>query len=183
MKRFAYLLVVGGFLAGAYATALDARDVNWALFAIAAAAAIAGVVIAKRADASKARSRSVLTANRRQLGESIDNVVRDLGRAADGTPLHGPELRAWIDDTLRPDLRRFAEARESMVHLFGLQAYADIMSCFAAGERYIHRVWSASADGYDEEAAAYLARAAAQFRDAQSRLEAAAQGADSASAM
>ena len=183
MKRFAYLLVVGGFLAGAYATALDARDVYWPMFAIAAAAAIAGVVIAKRADASKARSRSVLTANRQQLGESIGNVVRDLGTAADGTPLRGQELRTWIDDTLRPDLRRFAEARESMVHLFGLQAYADIMSCFAAGERYVNRVWSASADGYDEEAAAYLARAAAQFRDAQLLLEAAAQGADSASAM
>ncbi|MGA8205591.1 MAG: hypothetical protein WB812_13815, partial [Woeseiaceae bacterium] len=95
MKRFAYLLVVAGFLAGAYATALDARDVNWPLFAIAAGAAIAGVIIAKRADASKARSRSVLTANRQQLGESIGNVARDLGTAADGTALHGPDLRAW----------------------------------------------------------------------------------------
>ena len=40
----------------------------------------------------------------------------------------------------------------SMVHLFGLQTYADIMSEFAAGERYINRVWSASADEYDNEA-------------------------------
>ena len=84
------------------------------------------------------------------------------------------ELREAMDLRLRNDLRRFADARESMVHLFGLQTYADIMSSFAAGERYINRVWSASADGYDEEAATYLEKAAAQFADARAQLSAAA---------
>ena len=86
----------------------------------------------------------------------------------------GASLREAIDLRLRNDLRRFADARESMVHLFGLQTYADIMSSFAAGERYINRVWSSSADGYDDEAATYLEKAAAQFADAQSQLLAAA---------
>jgi hypothetical protein len=63
-----------------------------------------------------------------------------------------------------------------MVHLFGLQAYADIMSSFAAGERYINRVWSASADGYDEEAETYLGKAVQQFVDAQQQLQQATQG-------
>jgi hypothetical protein len=75
---------------------------------------------------------------------------------------------------LRPDLIRFVDARESMVHLFGLQAYADIMSHFAAGERYINRVWSSSADGYDVEAARYLGKAEEQFADAQKQLNEAA---------
>jgi hypothetical protein len=61
-----------------------------------------------------------------------------------------------------------------MVHLFGLQTYADIMSHFAAGERYINRVWSASADGYDEEAESYLVKASEQFAIAQDQLLAAA---------
>jgi hypothetical protein len=61
-----------------------------------------------------------------------------------------------------------------MVHLFGLQTYADIMSNFATGERYINRVWTASADGYDGEAEQYLGKAAEQFRNAQSQLAAAA---------
>jgi hypothetical protein len=60
-----------------------------------------------------------------------------------------------------------------MVHLFGLQTYADIMSNFATGERYINRVWSASADGYKSEADSYLSRAAEQFRNAQAQLGAA----------
>jgi hypothetical protein len=87
--------------------------------------------------------------------------------------LRGAALRDRIDTGLRPDLIRFADARESMVHLFGLQTYADIMTHFAAGERYINRVWSASADGYDEEAARYLGRAEEQFADAQRQLNAA----------
>jgi len=173
MKNLAYLLLVAGFLFGAYATAVDVENVNWSIFAIAAVAAIAGVVIAKRLDSAKARSGDVLESNRNELNNSIGNIVRDLGEMTDGETARGGALRDLIDEKLRPDLRRFADARESMVHLYGLQTYADIMSEFAAGERYINRVWTSSADGYDVEAQSYLARAAQQFRDAQSQLRAA----------
>jgi len=171
MKNIAYFLLAAGFLLGAYATALDVQAVNWNLFAVAAVAAIVGVVIAKRQDRAAARSGSVLETNRNELNESISNIVRDLGAMTDGTAKSGDQLRDWIDDELRPDLRRFVDARGSMVHLFGLQTYADIMSEFAAGERYINRVWSSSADGYDDEAETYLGRAAEQFRSAQTQLE------------
>ena len=71
-------------------------------------------------------------------------------------------------------MRRFADARESLVHLFSLQTYADIMSEFAAGERYVNRVWSASTDGYEDEARDYLEKAALQFREAGRQLDSAA---------
>ena len=174
MKKIAYVLLCGGFLAGAYATALNTVAVDWTLFAIAAAAAVAGVVLAKRADRAHAKSDTVLETNRNELNESLGNIVRDLQQMSAGTPLSGDALRDWIDATLRPDLRRFADARESMVHLYGLQTYADIMSEFAAGERYINRVWTSSADGYDGEADTYLRRAAAQFDHARQQLAAAA---------
>ena len=174
MKKLAYLMLIGGFLFGAYATALDVENVDWTIFAIAAVAAIAGVIIAKREDSATARSESVLESNRNELNESINNIVRDLNEMTNGETLQGIELRNLIDEKLRPDLRRFAEARESMVHLYGLQTYADIMSEFAAGERYINRVWTSSADGYDGEAEKYIARAAEQFRDAQQQLASAA---------
>ncbi len=45
-----------------------------------------------------------------------------------------------IDTLFRDDLINFVDARDSMKHLFGIQAFADIMSSFAAGERYINRV-------------------------------------------
>ena len=172
MKNVGYLLLAAGFIVAAYGTALDVQNVDWTLFGIAALAAIAGVVLFKLHEQALAQSDEVLEGNRSELRESINNIVQDLHELT-MQDLRGEPLRARIDDKLRPDLRRFADARESMVHLFGLQAYADIMSDFAAGERYINRVWSASADGYDGEAAAYVRKAAEQFADAQKLLGAA----------
>ncbi len=174
MKKIAYLLLITGFLYGTYVAALDENTVDWMLFAIGAAAAIAGVIIARRADAAEARSGERLEANRKELFESIANIVRDLDTMTAGEKTTGEALLHEIDDTLRNDLRRFADARDSMVHLFGLQTYADIMSEFAAGERYINRVWSSAADGYNDEAHRYLERAAEQFRHAEKQLAAAA---------
>ena len=174
MNRIGFFLLAGGFLGGAYATALDVQNVNWQLFVVAALAAVVGLVLIKRAAAAHALSDSVLELNRNELRDSIENVVRDLGEIVEDRKARGSALRDAIDLRLRNDLRRFAAARESMVHLFGMQTYADIMSSFAAGERYINRVWSASADGYDEEAENYLVKAAEQFADAQAQLFAAA---------
>ena len=176
MKNIGFLLLAAGFLGGAYATALDIQNVNWQLFVISAVAAVAGLIPIKRQASAHARSDSVLELNRGELRESIHNIVTDLNELTNGETLHGDALRDRIDLHLREDLRRFADARESMVHLFGLQVYADIMSSFAAGERYINRVWSASADGYDEEAETYLGKAVQQFVDAQQQLHQAAQG-------
>lgn len=174
MKNVAYALLAAGFLGGAYVTALDIENVDWLWFGVAAIAAIAGVVLAKRADKALATSGEMLKNNRSKLNESLDNIVRELKSLTDGPEKKGEAMRDWIDDTLRPDLRRFAEARQSMVHLYGMQVYADIMSEFAAGERYLNRVWSMTADGYDEQASVYLERAIAQFEDAQRALAAAA---------
>ena len=174
MKNLGYFLVAAGFLAGAFATSLDVQNVDWTLFGTAAAAGLLGLVLYKRQVGALARSESVLETNRVELRESIANVVEDLREINSGELTRGAVLRDRIDLKLREDLRRFADARQSMVHLFGLQTYADIMSNFATGERYINRVWSASADGYDEEADAYLKKAAEQFDAAKQQLLAAA---------
>ena len=170
MKNLGYVLVALGFLGGAFATSLDVENVNWTIFIAMAAAAVIGLVIYKTQVGALARSETVLETNRAELRESIANIVDDLADINSGGLTRGAVLRDRIDLKLREDLRRFADARQSMVHLFGLQTYADIMSNFAAGERYINRVWSASADGYDEEAEAYLKRAADQFDEAKQQL-------------
>ena len=170
MKNLGYFLVVAGFLGGAFITSLDVQNVDWIFFSVTAAAGMLGLIIYKQQVGALARSESVLETNRVELRESIANVVEDLRSLNEGELTRGAVLRDRIDLKLREDLRRFADARESMVHLFGLQAYADIMSNFAAGERYINRVWSASADGYDEEADTYLKKAAEQFDEAKKQL-------------
>ena len=171
MKQIGSLLLAAGFLIAAYSTALDTVSTNWTLFVPAAIAGIAGVFLIKRHSRGEARSEHVLTANRAELNDSLANIVTNLEQLDEaGTSISTDDLRSEIDDRLREDLRRFADARESLIHLFGLQAYANVMSDFAAGERYINRVWSASADGYDGEARTYLGKAAAQFRAARQQL-------------
>ncbi len=170
MKNFGYLLVALGFLGGAFATSLDVQNVNWMMFGVMAVAAIIGLGLYKSQLNAHARSETVLENNRVELRESIANIVVVLKELNDDGLTKGAVLRDRIDLKLREDLRRFADARQSMVHLFGLQTYADIMSNFAAGERYINRVWSASADGYDEEAETYLKKAAGQFDEAKRQL-------------
>lgn len=175
MKQLGYMMLAAGFVLAAFSTALHVQLTDWKLFVPAALVAAAGVLLVKRASRGAARSASVLKSNRIELTESLANIVRVLDELEAAGRESSLDLKQQIDDRLRDDLRRFADARESLVHLFGIQTYASIMSEFAAGERYINRVWSASADGYDGEAADYIARAAHQFRDAQSRLRAAGQ--------
>ncbi len=75
-------------------------------------------------------------------------------------------MRHRIDELFSDDLTTFVEARESLTHIYSLQVYADVMSHFASGERYLNRVWSASADGYVDEITAYLDKAQTQFTEA-----------------
>ena len=172
MKSLGYLLLLGGFLMGAYSTALDIRSTNWLMFVPSAVAALLGLILLKREAAGEARSEEVLAANRNELSDSIGRIVESLGGVIERQEqILTDDLRDEIDTGLRDDLRRFAEARESMIHLFGIQTYADIMSEFAAGERNVNRVWSASADGYRGEAHTYLGRALSRFNDAKRLLD------------
>ena len=90
--------------------------------------------------------------------------LEQMNAGKDELPVY--EARFEIDKKFRDDLTNFADARESMIHVFGIQNYADVMSGFAAGERYLNRVWSASTDGYVDEVRQYLGRALDQFHEA-----------------
>ncbi len=171
MKILGYLFLTAGFLAGAYSTVLNVETTNWTLFAPAAIAAAVGVFLLKKEASGEATSESVLTTNRAELTESLGNLVKNLeALVIEQDTISTDALRGVLDERLREDLRRFADARHSLVHLFSLQVYADIMSDFAAGERYVNRVWSCSADGYEAEARTYLRKAAEQFRSASNQL-------------
>ncbi len=86
------------------------------------------------------------------------------------TSINTYDIRHHLDRSLPEHLNAFAEARETIVHKYGLQNYARIMNHFAAGERYLNRVWSASADGYIDEVNTYLEMASAQFAAVRERL-------------
>lgn len=171
MKTLGLLMVAAAFLAGAYLSSLDAREVNWAWLLPVLLIGAAGMLMRRRALHREARSDDRISGNLTTLRDSLRNIVAELETLDDAKAELPPhQARFEIDRRFRADLNRFAEARESMSHVFGLQAYADVMSAFAAGERYVNRVWSASADGYVDEVRDYLGRARAQFGEAEAAL-------------
>ena len=112
-----------------------------------------------------------IASNLTAIEESLQNVVRivsDLDASQD--EIHTYDMRHKIDELLLDDLDRFVTSRDSITHAYGLQAYADVMSHFAGGERYLNRVWSASADGYIDEVRAYLTRSHEQFEIARGKI-------------
>lgn len=168
MKTLAIILIASSFLAGAFLSVLDPLKVNWALFVPVLLVGAAGLVMHLRARHKLASSDVMLSGNMGTLETSLRRIVANLETLqARGADLPTYEARFEIDRLFRHDLNAFAEARESMVHVFGMQNYADVMSNFAAGERYINRVWSASTDGYVDEVTTYLDKATLQFREAE----------------
>ncbi len=157
MKIFALIMVMATFLAGAFLSVLDPRLVVWYFMIPVLVTGVVFLVIYRRAQQKETRAGDRLAGNMEILNKSLANILaylEELCGRGDDLPVY--DARFEIDRLFRDDLNNFAEARKSMIHVFGIQNYADVMSNFAAGERYINRVWSASADGYDEEANAYL---------------------------
>jgi hypothetical protein len=167
MKTIALILVFGAFLAGAFISVIDPREVNWYWLAPVLMIGIIGLSLARKVHHEEAHAGHKLAGNMDLLGKSLDNILARLELINDSKEeLPTYEARFEIDRLFREELNTFAEARESMIHVFGMQNYADVMSNFAAGERYINRVWSASTDGYVDEVNLYLGRALDQFREA-----------------
>lgn len=175
MQKIPFLVVIIAFLGGAFLTSINPGSVDWPPFFVVIGAGAVGVFLYKRREALAAKDDTLLKANRAGLEESLDNILRnlaDLDGRKDKIPTY--DMRFEIDKLFREDLSRFAEARESMKHIFGLKEYADIMSSFAAGERYINRVWSASTDGYVDEVLMYVEKAHLQFQHAKEEFQKAA---------
>ena len=166
MKIFALTLVFAAFLSGSFVSVLDPRLVDWYFLVPILAAGLLGLWMYRKAEHAETRSGDHLAGNISTLEASLKNILENLEALhARGDDLPVYEARFEIDRLFREDLNNFAEARESMIHVFGIQNYADVMSNFAAGERYINRVWSASTDGYVDEVRTYIKRARDQFTE------------------
>lgn len=170
-KRIGYVLIGIGFLAGSWFGVADVEGVSWWGAVPSLLVGLAGVAIVQlqhRADRSGSdtvrASLELIEASLRRICGNIAELDRDKAR------IDVYEIHARIDALFMADLDTFVDNRERISHAYGLQAYADVMSAFATGERYLNRCWSASTDGYVDEVAAYLTRAHTQFDEALSLL-------------
>ena len=171
MKTIGYLVISFSFLAGALIAVLDEQLVQWNYFIIAIVLGIVGISLVRTHKKRVTQTEDKLTLNIKNIETSLGRIVDNIKKLnAEKESVQLVDMHHRIDQFLPEDLSTFADARESISHLYGLQAYTDVMSDFAAGERYINRVWSASADGYVDEVLVYLEKAQTQFSEAYQKL-------------
>lgn len=172
MRNLGLLLITVGCLLACLVATTHKDVIPLGMFLGALSLGIAGVVVVQVAIRREAQDTGRIEANFQSLDRSLGAIVvnvRKLDEEKGDIDLY--DLPARIDATFPEDINTFVEARESISHVWGKQAYADIMSHFAAAERYLNRVWSTSADGYIDEAHLYLTRSREQFEQAFGRLE------------
>ncbi|MGM0576108.1 MAG: hypothetical protein ACQEXJ_10305 [Myxococcota bacterium] len=173
MRRVGLLLVTVGFLAATLVAVLDREAIDWRLFVPAYVVGAIGVAVARRGAREAAQAPEVIEASFQTLDETLRRIVERVDALHDDKhDVHIYDLPEAIDERFIDDIEAFVEARHAIAHAWGMQAYADVMSHFAAGERYLNRVWSTAADGWIDEAHAYLEHSHGQFALALERLEA-----------
>lgn len=172
MKQAGQVLIAVAFLIGAFVSVLDVVLVPWTYFGLALALGACGVILVNVGERRMARQVRESGAGIGEVERALANVVRSIdGIDIDREDLNPYDVHTWIDAEIPLYVTSFVEARETLAHVYGLQAYADVMSHFAAAERYLNRTWSASADGYIDEVRMYLPRARDEFHEAQRMLE------------
>jgi hypothetical protein len=166
VKFFGFFLVVAGFLAGAYyLTGAGGNVLGPGFFAV-FVVAVAGVIILRVATRKRKGAVEKVAADMNTVERTLSSLasgVADIERNRDSIDVY--DLSRQIENRFNEDLEKFVEARESIATAFGLPVYADVMSHFAAGERYLNRVWSCSVDGYIDESHEYITRARTQFEE------------------
>ena len=194
MKWIGFLMVTAGFIAAALAVVVDQsaikgadaapvveesgiEDANaapvveesgikWLWYVPALAIGVAGVVMIRVDEARHSKTEHHVAANIETIEASLGRISANLDKLnADKHSIDTYDMRHRIDALFMDDLEMFVGARESIIHRYGLAAYGEIMGSFAAGERYLNRVWSASADGYIDEVNEYLQKAKDQFAE------------------
>lgn len=167
MRGLGYTLITLGFLGASYVSVRQAEGVPVVGYLVGLAIGVAGIVLVRIALHREASHEETLVENLGTIEASLGEIVAKVDALDDRKDeVNVYDLRHEIDREFPTHLDDFVLARESIGHSFGLQAYADVMNPFAAGERYLNRVWSTSTDGYVDEAHTYLGMAREQFEEA-----------------
>jgi hypothetical protein len=176
MRILGHVLLWLGVLATSFVSVREATLIDWRWYGAAALVGLVGVVLLRVTAGASASETDKLNAGLEAMRVSLAAVRGQLSELAarprDPVAYDVYGVKTVIDDQLAPHLATFADAREAMIPIFGIQGYADVMTHFAGGERLVNRAWSASADGYIDEVQVCVERAAGLFDVAYERFTA-----------
>jgi hypothetical protein len=138
--------------------------VNWTWYGLSLVVGVIGVVLLRRSSKSSitesarvSEEYAILTGSLAELRQRIGELKTNLQK------LDPHDVVEFIDEKCAEPFSDFADARNALIQRFGLPAFAEIMTQFASGERYLNRAWSAAADGYMHEASDSINRSHAHI--------------------
>ena len=172
------LLWIGFFIGSYFAVCqTEIKDnpwmtIPWIYYGLSVVICVFGIVLI-RSQSSDDASQSEETETKIDLLwerlSSLDAEIGQLKKSAKDTIPH--EISETIEERCTPLYNEFADHRYGLSQRYGLDVFADIMTAFASAERYTNRAWSASADGYRDEAVDSLETAHIYLQQAVSKLK------------
>ncbi len=146
--------------------------VNWLWYGLSMILGIGGVVLLRKTSKSKETESSRVAEEFSIVTRSLTDLQLRIGElAANLEKLAPQDVVEFIDETCVDPFTDFADARNALIQRYGLRAFAEIMTQFASGERFLNRTWSAAADGYMNEAMDSVTRSNAHIIRAGELLE------------
>ncbi len=180
MRPCGHLLLWIGFLSAAFWSVCQLENtvdkwstIPWTYYGASMFLGIAGIVLLRLANRQIHADHQQTEAEFSVVKESLKSLVATVGALSGNSQRLPSEVLRCIDEQCAPRFAEFADSRQSLVKRFGLQEYAEVMTEFAAAERYVNRSWSAAADGYVDEVTASLNKANRHLENAQQVLTAA----------
>lgn len=168
MKYIGFIIMALGFIGCALVATVHKEMVNWSYFISTMAIGITGVVVLRITIKRHQKGEEKVDADISNIEKCLANIVQKMKAFnQDKESVNVYDIHEKIDEIFLDDIEAFLKARESIIHQYDMQSYADLMSHFAAGERYLNRSWSASADGYVNESYTYVGKSLEQFTIAQ----------------
>jgi len=161
MKALSWVLFLVGTLLAAGAGAR--LPPLWSVFAIGIVLSVTGAVMLRRQIAASAASGGEgggirdLSTLRVALAE-LTVAVRALAEHEDAE-----SLKSALESIHAERLMPIIEARLMMVGAHGVEAYAEVYTPLASGERCLNRAWSALVDEHLDEARSQVAPAASHI--------------------
>ena len=178
MRFLGFLFLTVGFFGAAFITVrhadtemLEWHTVEWGWYLAAFVVGVTGVILLRTSVRGTETQSHKLDADLQTMDTSLNQLVSKIESINNEREKIGVyDIHQMIDDELMEDLGAFVDARESLIHIYNMQSYADLMNEFAGAERNINRAWSASADGYINEVWICMERARQQMTRARSLL-------------
>jgi len=178
MRKLGLVLLLAGFFGAAFVSVrradsaeLQWETVEWSWYLPTFLIGVVGVILLRVSDRGLRTHPQMLETNLKIMEDALHSLVgllAEMNANRESIAVH--DLHTRIDEELANRLTGFVEARESLIPLYGLQAYAELMTEFAGAERNINRAWSASADGYIDEVWICLTEAQRQMDGARALL-------------